>query len=836
MSSINIEKSVEQTAPVTPNLLAALWRSEGMTHFLATRSSQSQKFQHTPIVHSAQLKAAVDFYDGKGFDCYHACAEFSSNESRTADNAAGARAHWIDVDCGAEKAANGKGYATQAEALAALKAFCAKLNLPEPNWIINSGSGLHCYWVQDQFVEKAAWKATADQLKALFHREGFLADPSRTADIASILRVPGTLNRKGQTPLPVTVLRHRDEYLSRDDFCAAVAREYTRGIVVPTTGAQAALAPARTAIQYDKPTLDQLRSALKHLDPDCDEKTWKFYRIAPLVHLAKAYSDDANAYKELAKEWSRGGLWNAPSKFWHAIPEPGKRTAEQEFEATWSRFLAAPNSDRQVTVGTIFKQALDLGWSYDRRTASEHSSNAPVPKTEGQTSAPPVTTPPPSQSSASSQIPAGEAEKPNSGSTKKGDGAGVRAYKEHAPWPDPIVPAELLSEISRTIRRYVIITPEQADAAALWVAHTHFIPVLDISPLAMIDAPERACAKSLMLEIMEALSQRALLAANASVSAIFRAIEEWRSSLFIDEADTFFKDNKELHGVVNAGYKRGGVVLRAESVGDRYEPKAFSVFGPKALAGIQLSRHLPDSTMSRGIVWAMRRKMSSETVERMRWATASKDFDTLASKLARFSQDCSEKVRDARPHLPQELSDRAIDNWEPLLMIAECAGREWVQRAEAAAIALSAAVEVQGSASNDLLTDIREVLTDWTSETIKTVDLIDQLCKDHDMGWNTYYRGQKISARQLAKYLAAYGLAPRTVRQRDGSTPKGYVLIELQAVFARYLKPIENEDDAPAAVAATPPQPLGMPPVPGGAVADTSDEADVEDDDLPTAF
>jgi Protein of unknown function (DUF3631) len=50
--------------------------------------------------------------------------------------------------------------------------------------------------------------------------------------------------------------------------------------------------------------------------------------------------------------------------------------------------------------------------------------------------------------------------------------------------------------------------------------------------------------------------------------------------------------------------------------------------------------------------------------------------------------------------LPDELSDRARDNWEPLLAIAECAGPVWVQRATAAALKLSAASESTASTGN----------------------------------------------------------------------------------------------------------------------------------------
>jgi putative DNA primase/helicase len=61
----------------------------------------------------------------------------------------------------------------------------------------------------------------------------------------------------------------------------------------------------------------------------------------------------------------------------------------------------------------------------------------------------------------------------------------------------------------------------------------------------------------------------------------------------------------------------------------------FSVYGAKSIAGIALEKHLPDATMSRGIVFNMRRKLPGELVRRLRHADG-KIFERLASQLVRF--------------------------------------------------------------------------------------------------------------------------------------------------------------------------------------------------------
>ena len=352
--------------------------------------------------------------------------------------------------------------------------------------------------------------------------------------------------------------------------------------------------------------------------------------------------------------------------------------------------------------------------------------------------------------------------------------------------PEPIDPAQLLDDISYMIRKYIVLDPEQADAAALWVALTWFILHMDLAPLAIINAPEKACGKTQLLTVISYMAYRPLPASNASSSALFRAVEKWGPTILIDEADTFFKDNPELQGMVNAGYLRGGYVLRSEAFGDSFEPRIFSVFSAKGIAGIALEKHLPDATMSRGIVFNLRRKMQHESVSRLRHADR-KLFGGITSKLARFAEDYAQQVKHARPTLPELLNDRDQDNWEPLLAIAGCAGEVWLKRATDAALKLSSSSENALSTGSQLLSDIKDYFTCVaTDNKVCTVDLILALEKEVESPWATYNRGKPITPRQLSKLLAAYGIHSKTVRMR-GATPKGFDEAQFTDAFERYL-------------------------------------------------
>jgi hypothetical protein len=359
-------------------------------------------------------------------------------------------------------------------------------------------------------------------------------------------------------------------------------------------------------------------------------------------------------------------------------------------------------------------------------------------------------------------------------------------FVEVEPYQHPINPAQLLDEVSGAIQRFIVLDTEQAQAAALWCALTWFIDVVEVAPLAIINAPEKSCGKTQLLTVLGRMAYRPLPASNASASALFRAVELWKPTILIDEADTFFRDNTELHGMVNAGYLRDGFVLRSEAVGDSFEPRTFSVFSAKALAGIALEKHLPDATMSRGIVFNLRRKLSHESVNRLRHADRDL-FAGIAEKLARFAVDYSQQVRAARPALPDQLSDRDQDNWDGLLAVASCAGTEWLARATAAALKLSGAGEKTQSTGNELLADIQHVFESKKLEKISTVDLIAALCEDEEGAWATYNRGKPFNPRQVKRRLEAYGISSKTIRLGSYETAKGFELKQFADSFERYL-------------------------------------------------
>ncbi len=355
-------------------------------------------------------------------------------------------------------------------------------------------------------------------------------------------------------------------------------------------------------------------------------------------------------------------------------------------------------------------------------------------------------------------------------------------FDEVEPWPQPVNGAALLDELSATVRRFVVCERHTADAAALWLAFTWCIDAVSVAPIANITAPLPNCGKSTMLDLFERLTFRPLKADNISPAALFRSIEKWRPSLLIDEVDAFLKDNEDARGILNSGHKRNGYVLRV--VGDDFEPRRFSTWGAKALCGIG---SIAATLQSRSIRLELRRKLPGESVENLRHVEGV-TIERLQRQLARFAEDTHATLKAARPAPVPGLSNRAQDNWEPLLAIADAARGDWPQRVRRTAQAITGAEAANDApdANTELLADIRAALDRKQVDRLSSADLLAALCEDEEAPWATWNRGRPMTARQLSARLGEFGVVSGTVRFGT-HTAKGYTLDKFTDAFSRYL-------------------------------------------------
>ncbi len=358
------------------------------------------------------------------------------------------------------------------------------------------------------------------------------------------------------------------------------------------------------------------------------------------------------------------------------------------------------------------------------------------------------------------------------------------------PWPSAVDGDALLLDLCDTIERHVILTQPAITASALWVLHAHAHDAAEHSPNLVFSSPTPRCGKTTALKLVSRIVPKALCSANVSSAILFRVTESYHPTLCLDEADTMNKDNHELRGILNSGHERDQAFVW-RCVGDDHNPKQFSTWAPKVVA---LIGRLHPTLEDRSIIVEMKRRLPSEKIERI---PRSQDiFVELKRKCARWVADNLERLREADPEIPEELNDRARDNWRPLLGIADAVGGDWPAWAREAAIKLATIDNDNDVLGVQLLRDIKILFVREEGNNLSSAYLADELAKIEDAPWPEYTHGNTpITPAGVAKLLKAFKIRPRKVTV-SGRQVQGYALATFKYVFKRYLPPdVEVADD-----------------------------------------
>jgi hypothetical protein len=342
--------------------------------------------------------------------------------------------------------------------------------------------------------------------------------------------------------------------------------------------------------------------------------------------------------------------------------------------------------------------------------------------------------------------------------------------------------AAILDDLRTFICPFVAFPePEQSDAIALWVVHSHAFDAAETTPRLSSQSAEKRSGKTRLLELLDLLVRSPVSTASISAAALFRLVAEGPATLLIDEIDTVFTSRgsgaQDLRGLSNAGYRRGGRVIRSAGKGRGTE--RYSVFAPVVLAGIG---NLPDTVADRSIPIRMKRRADGEPVEKFRRRDVEQEAHELRARIGRWADEQVDTLATVRPDMPDVLGDRAADIWESLLAIASPAGDDWSERAETAAIALSArATTDDRSPGVRLLEAIRTVLEQTDRSQIASAELAVGV-NDTDVSRG----GEPIDARELAARLREFDIRPRPLR-RGNEVFRGNCRSDFEDAFARYL-------------------------------------------------
>jgi hypothetical protein len=120
--------------------------------------------------------------------------------SRKAEESVAVKSFFIDLDIGEVYVEKNKGYPNREAGFAALEKFLEDTGLPPP-FKVNSGRGIHAYWIFEEEVPYAEWKPYAELFKTLCLKHMFV-DPAVTGDAARLMRYPDSLNYRNDPPDP----------------------------------------------------------------------------------------------------------------------------------------------------------------------------------------------------------------------------------------------------------------------------------------------------------------------------------------------------------------------------------------------------------------------------------------------------------------------------------------------------------------------------------------------------------------------------------------------------------------------------------------------------------
>ncbi|WP_141205794.1 DUF3631 domain-containing protein [Streptomyces griseorubiginosus] len=365
--------------------------------------------------------------------------------------------------------------------------------------------------------------------------------------------------------------------------------------------------------------------------------------------------------------------------------------------------------------------------------------------------------------------------------------------------PTPIDGATLLNEVEAFHRRFNVFPHEAAYVAVvLWDAHAHLLDCFESTPRLAFLSPEPGSGKSRALEIVETLVPNPMAAVDASAAALFRAVagvDGKRPTILFDEIDTIFGpkagENEQLRGFINAGHRRNRPMFRCVGDGANQTVQAFHSYAAVAVAGLG---YLPDTIRDRSVNIRMRRRARNEKIEPYRTRIHEKEGFALRDRLATWAEQVSERVMNVWPAMPEGVTDRPADVWEPLLAIADAAGGDWPNRAREACVALVTASKAndKGSLGVRLLTDLRDHVMVGIDR-LPTVAILDRLNALDDAPWADLH-GKPLDNRRLSKMLAEYmtvdnePIASRNIKAA-GSVLKGYYVADLWDAWARYCPP-----------------------------------------------
>ncbi|MBV9141308.1 MAG: DUF3631 domain-containing protein [Pseudonocardiales bacterium] len=365
------------------------------------------------------------------------------------------------------------------------------------------------------------------------------------------------------------------------------------------------------------------------------------------------------------------------------------------------------------------------------------------------------------------------------------------------PPPETIARAghQVLDDVAAFVARFSVFPSEHcAPTLALWYAHTHASEQFYVTPRLILDSAEPGSGKTRVLEVAQYLVRAPEMTISVTPAALFRLVSMGPITILFDEVDAIFNpknggNNEDLRGLLNTGYKRSATIARCVGDAKNMKVERFPVYAPAALAGI--AGAMPATVTTRAITIHMRRRRPDEPVEPFRERHVARQAQPLREQLATWIDSVDTRLGDAQPVMPERVTDRSAEIWEPLLAIADTAGGHWPHTARAACrhFVLNTGPQLT-SLGVRLLADLRCIFTRNGAERMRTTDILAALCDIEESPWGDL-DGKPLDARRLARLLDRFDVKPGPFKLH-GDLVKGYHTAGehgLGDAWGRYLPP-----------------------------------------------
>lgn len=359
--------------------------------------------------------------------------------------------------------------------------------------------------------------------------------------------------------------------------------------------------------------------------------------------------------------------------------------------------------------------------------------------------------------------------------------------------------ASIIADLYDYLGRFICYPSEEAHVAhALWCAHAHLMDHWITTPRLAFLSAEPESGKSRALDITCNVVPNPVQTVNVSPAYLIRKIgdQENRPTICFDEIDTVFgpkaKDNEDIRGLLNAGYRRGATSGRCTLNGKGgVKTEDIPCYAAVALAGLSW---LPETIMGRSIIIRMKRRKPGQKVEPYRPRMHEARGHAIRANLHGWAATVD---RIEWPDMPPEIQDRTADIWEPLIAVADMVGGEWPELARNAAVILTAkAKDVELSLGIKLLMDIRKLFLGL--DVMATSDLLAELARIEDSPWATINGGHPLNSYGLSKRLKEYDIKSDDIRF-GGRVLKGYRKGDFADAWEMYLPRVESPSVAPVA-------------------------------------